>query len=92
MKSEILGRGSSTNYSHPNNLLKGFAAAKSMFTVVLQVQPCPVRTILQLTLMPGKSQHPRQAAQYWFVCLPTLSFYFLAKKLVLRPYLQNISN
>lgn len=78
MKSEILGRGSSTNYNHPNNLLKGFAAAKPMFTVVVQVQPCPVRTILHLSLMPGKCQHPRQAVQYWFVfvylCFPFISW------------------
>lgn len=65
MKSEILGRASSTNYNHPNNLLKGFAAAKPMFPVVVQVQPSPVRTALQLTLMLGQSQHLRQAAQHY---------------------------
>lgn len=63
MKSAILGRGSGTNYNHTNNLLKGFAAAKLMFSRVVQVQPNPVRTALQLALMLGQSQHLRQAAQ-----------------------------
>lgn len=78
MKSEILGRGSGTNYNHTNNLLKGFAAAKLMFPMVVQVQPNPVRTALQLILMLGPSQHLRQAAQHWFgfvyLCFPFISW------------------
>lgn len=74
IESEILGRASSTNYNHSNNLLKGFAAAKSMFPMMAQVQPSPVRTAVQLSLMLGQSQHPRQAAQHWFgfvyLCFP----------------------
>ena len=62
MKREILGRGSNTNYNCPNNRLKGFAAARSMFPMFVRVQPCPVRIALQLTPMQGQSQHPRQAA------------------------------
>lgn len=78
MKSETLGRGSGSNYNHTNNLLKGFAAAKSMFPMVVQVQPSPVRTALQLTLMLGQSQHLRQAAQHCFgfvyLCFPFISW------------------
>lgn len=77
MKSKILGRGSSINYNHPNNLLKGFAAAKSMFPMMVQVQPSPVRAALQVTLMLGQLQHPRQAAQHCFgfvyLCFPFIS-------------------
>lgn len=77
MEREILGRGSNTNYNYPNNLLKGFAAAKSMFPLFAQVQPCLVRAALQLTPMQGQSWHPRQAAQQvqvFFLTCPFLSF------------------
>lgn len=78
MKSEILGRGSGINYNHPNNLLKGFVAAKSIFPVMVQVQSSPVRAALLLTLMLGQPQHPRQAAQHCFgfvyLCFPFVSW------------------
>lgn len=78
MKSETMGRNFGTNYNHTNHLLRGFTAAKSMFPVVVQVQPSPVRTVLQLILMLGQSQHLRQAAQHWFgfvyLCFPFISW------------------
>lgn len=85
------GRGSNTNYNYPNNLLKSFAAAKLMFPVFVRVQPCLVRTALQLSPTQGQPQHPRQAAQWMHCWFFTCAFLlFLGSKGFWGPILQAV--